>query len=242
MRKILFCTSALAFIGAVRSLIISGVHNNNTAFLGGISVALFLYGFFYDRLIKIKWLTIAIVAVIFSVASFSAFLGIYGRRDTATFDEDVAIVLGAGILDGYVRDTLGRRLDAAVEYHRLNPNATIVVSGGLGHRETITEAEAMARYLIVRGVPAEQLLLEDVAYSTYSNMRFSRAVLNEHFDDVPRVVVITSDFHMYRSIRFAERAGIYNATAFPSGTSWRYKPFAYVREVAAVVKMWVVGR
>lgn len=241
MRKILFFASFLSFAATLRSIIISGIHNNNSAFIGGIAAFLLVYGIFYHKLVKIKWLTVAIFTVIVSVFGFSTFLGVYGRRSSAGYNEDVAIVLGAGTRNGYVRTTLGMRLDKAVEYHRRNPNALIVVSGGQGHRETLTEAEIMAQYLIDNGVPAELIILEKEAYSTYSNMRYSKVLIDEHFNFIPNAVIITSDFHMFRSIRFSQMAGI-TATVYPSGTPWYSMPFAYVREVAAVIKMWLIGR
>jgi len=117
----------------------------------------------------------------------------------------------------------------------------IIVSGGLGHREIITEAEVMANYLIQRGVAPDRIILEGLAYSTYSNMRYSRAIIDEYFDNVPTVVIITSGFHMFRSARFAQQVGIY-ATLYSSRTPIVATPFAYLREVASIIKMWVIGR
>jgi len=242
MKIFLFIAGAVAFVSFIRGVFNNGLLNNTTIFLGGITAALWGYGFFFDKLKKQKWLTASICTVIFAVLGFSVFLFAYGRRSTTTFDEDVAIVLGAGIRDGEARGMLALRLDTAVYYHRHNPNALIIVSGGLGHREVITEAEAMASYLIGRGVNPDVILLEGLAYSTYSNMRYSRKILDLEFGSPPRAVVITSDFHIFRSVRFAQQVGIYNVTFHSSGTPWLSVPFAYAREVASVVKMWVLGR
>jgi len=241
MKIFLFAAGALAFVSLIRNVFISGPFNNTTIFLGGIAFALWGYGYFFDKLKNQKWLTASIFTMLFLVLGFSVFLFFYGSRTTATFDEDVVIVLGAGIRDGEVRGMLAGRLNAAVSYHRQNPDALIIVSGGIGHREVISEAEAMARYLIQRGVDPNIILLEGVAYSTYSNMRYSRVIIDEHFDDLPNVVVITSGFHMYRSVRFARQVGL-DATIYASRTPWAATPFAYAREVASVVKMWVIGR
>ena len=241
MKIFLFVAAAITFISMMRGVFTSGPLNNTTIFLAGIALALWGYGYFYDKLKKQKWLTISIFIFIFTVLTFSVFLFFYGSRTTAIFNEDVIIVLGAGIRDGEVGGTLARRLDAAVSYHKQNPNALIIVSGGVGHREVISEAEAMRRYLIYHGVDPSVILLEDRAYSTYSNMRYSRIIIDEHFDDVPNVVVITSGFHMYRSVRFARQVGL-DITIYSARTPVMSTPFAYVREVASVIKMWVIGR
>ena len=241
MKYFIFLLSILVFVSTFRSLIISGLFNNTTIFLGAIACTIFLYGYFFDTLKKQRWLTIVISAGMFAVIAFSIFLFAYGRRVTATFTEEVAIVLGAGIVNGEARGMLANRLDMAVEYHSQNPNALIIVSGGLGHREELTEAYVMAQYLIARGVNPNIILQEGVAYSTYSNMRYSRAIINEHFSHTPSVVVITSGFHTYRSLQFAQQVGL-QATAFPASTPISGAPFAYVREVASVIKMWLIGR
>ena len=241
MKIIFFVAGVLAFVSFVRGAFTSGLHNNTTIFVGGIAILLWVYGYFFDRLKKIKWLTGTIVAGICAVLGFSVFLFAYGRRSTTTFDEDVVVVLGAGIRDGEVRDMLAMRLDMAVAYHQQNPTALIIVSGGLGHREEITEAQAMADYLVARGVDRERIRLEGMAYSTYANMRYSREIIYYYFETPPRVAVITSNFHIFRSVRFARQVGLYGVTVYPSGTPWAGAPFAYVREVASVIKMWVVG-
>ena len=241
MKIFLLIAGAITVFATIRGAFISGLHNNTTVFLAGIAAALLVYAYFYEKVRKIKWLTYSILGAVVFTLGLSGVLAIYGRRNTATFNEDVAIVLGAGIIDDEPRSTLMRRLDAAVSYHNQNPDAYIVVSGGLGYRESYTEAYVMARYLVSRGVLPCRILLEDMAHSTYTNMRYSRVIIDEHFDHTPDVVVITSNFHMYRSVMFAQRMG-FDAAVYPAGTPWYAIPFAYMREVAAVVKMWVIGR
>jgi len=241
MRKLIFLAGILTTIAVIRSWMQSGPTNNNTIFLAGITVAIGVYGWFFDRFKKMRWLTVTIAAVLISILGFSTFLGAYGRRSTADYTEDVVLVLGGGIREGEVRQSLQMRLDQALSYHQRNPEAIILVTGGIGHGQVISEAEAMARYLIARGVPEGQILLEDAAHSTYTNMMFSREILDAHFDSPPSAVIITSDFHMFRSARFAGMAGI-DATVYPAGTPWVGAPFYYLREVAAVIKMWVIGR
>ncbi|MCL2286228.1 MAG: YdcF family protein [Firmicutes bacterium] len=241
IKNFLFLAGTVSLIATIRGAFLSGIHNNTTLFLIGITLALWGYGYFFDRLKKIKWLTMAIFTTIAVTIIFSAALFFYGRQSTSVFNEDVAIVLGAGTRNGEILSTLARRLDAAVSYHRQNPGALIIVSGGLGHREALTEAYVMARYLTERGVCPSRILLDELAYSTYSNMRYSRKIIDEYFNHIPSVVVITSNFHMYRSVRFARQVGL-DANIYPSTVPWYAVPFAYLREVASVVKMWLIGR
>jgi len=247
MKVFIFATAVISAIATLHNIYISGFFNNTTIFLAGITLAVLVYDYFFDKLKKVKWLTAVIIVGIATVLAFSAALAFYGRRVTATFNEDVVIVLGAGSRDGEPLSTLARRLDAAVSYHRQNPDAFIIVSGGIGHQADISDAYIMAQYLIDRGVDPYRIAREDMAYSTYANMRYSQAIvyfIAEYFGvsvDAKNVVIITSDFHMYRSVRFARQVGLTPAM-YPASVPWYAVPLAYVREVASVIKMWLIGR
>ena len=244
MRKVLIGISVLMLINAVFLFARSGV-SNSFIMNAGVLAAVVGYVLFYECLIKQKWLTYLIIAVMVGYAGFGIFLMGYGRMDTATFDEDVAIVLGAGLQGDDVGANLQRRLDRAVAYHFRNPDALIVVSGGLGQGQVVTEAYVMARYLQAHGVPGDRILQENGSHSTYQNMRLSVQVLEEYLGDKVAgdlsMVVITNDFHIFRGVRFGRIAGFGQVSALHGDTPVLNLPGMLVREVAAVVKMWVVG-
>jgi len=241
MQKIIFLAGILVSLAAIRAAFSSGPTSNNAIFLVGIAAALAIYGWFYEGFKKMRWLNITIAVVFVLFVGFSIFVAAYGRRTTADFTEDVVIILGSGILDGEPRPTLQSRLDTAISYHNNNPSAIIIVSGGYGHGHDISEAEVMANYLIRHGVPAGQIILESAARSTYANMSYSSYWLDQVFDEPFTAVIVTSDFHIFRSSRFAMYQGI-DATYYPASTPWLNVPFYYAREVAAIIKMWIIGR
>ncbi|GAA0865118.1 YdcF family protein [Paraclostridium tenue] len=120
------------------------------------------------------------------------------------------IVLGAG-LDGYkVGKTLQSRLDKAVEYYKLNPNAKIIVSGGQGKDEMISEAVAMKRYLIENGVNENKIIKEDKATTTLENLKFSKDILKNRKDEKTKVLIVTNEFHLTRSMIIANILGVEN--------------------------------
>ncbi|MCL1988819.1 MAG: YdcF family protein [Firmicutes bacterium] len=219
-----------------QSLGISNTFWLNLALIFGVTV----YIFWFDKLINIKWLNFLIIFGATIYIGLGIFAVIYGRFDTTTFTEDVAIVLGAGVTGEEVLPTLRNRLDVAVKYHEQNPNATFIVSGGLGDLATITEAAAMTRYLVENGVPESQIIQEGRSHSTYQNMVFSQQILQDNFDN-PQVVIITSDFHIFRAINFTRIVGINNATHIHANTPPLSFPGAFIREVAAIIKMWIIG-
>ena len=58
------------------------------------------------------------------------------------------------------------RLDVAIPYIKQHPETPVIVSGGQGADEPATEAAVMKQYLLNKGVPEKQILLENRATRT----------------------------------------------------------------------------
>ncbi|MCL2468260.1 MAG: YdcF family protein [Micrococcales bacterium] len=205
---------------------------------GVVAVAVVLFGVFLKKIPTAGRVAGASAAAVPLV--FSAFLVLYGTADNSTYDEDVVVVLGAGIHGEQVAPTLASRLDKAIEYHNKNPRAMIVVSGGQGPEEKISEALAMERYLLARGVPQENIIKEDRSTSTRENLSYSKKILDDRFPQGFSTVLVTSDFHVYRSVQTAKKAGL-PVRHLGAATPWYAVPSSYLREMLTVTKMWVVG-
>ena len=204
---------------------------------GLVSICLILYGVWFGKISKTGHMLIGTTCLLALV--FAAFLAFYGNSDNAKFDEDAVIVLGAGIRGEQVPLTLARRLDKAVLYFFQNPDAIIVVCGGQGPQEHITEALAMERYLIAKGIPQEKIIKEEKSTSSYENFSFAHDLLSPRFPQGFSGVLVTNDFHVYRATRIAQYAGI-SAKHIGAHTEWYTLPVNYLREMLAVVKMWVM--
>ena len=135
---------------------------------------------------------------------------VWGRRETMVIrgslaektDEPVSavIVLGAGVNGETPSLTLRTRIDAAAAYLEEHPDVPVVLSGGQGPGEAITEAECMRRALVRRGADESRLYPEERSTSTQENLRYSRAILEElGVDPARRVAIVTSDFHLCRA-------------------------------------------
>lgn len=240
--KFLFLAAGLFIL--INTLLLSRVAN----FTFGIAAAFvlgllfLLWGIFFHRINQLKWLHFLMIAGLVCLAALIAFLAAYGCRDTATYQEDAVIVLGAGLQGKSPTLPLLRRLEKAVEYHQKNPNAVIVVSGGQGFQETIPEAEAMEKYLISHGVPQEQILTEQRSASTYENFVYSKQILDRYYEGKSyQITLITNDFHIYRAVKIAKIAGFQNPTYIHGATEWYSLTVNYLRECAAVLKTWVMG-
>lgn len=172
-----------------------------------------------------------------------AFLAIYGRFDTVTYQEDAIIVLGAGLHGDVPSKTLAQRLKTAIAYHQKNPDAIIVVSGGQGFQELRPEAEAMAEYLEAHQVPSSCILQESNSASTYENFRFSKELLEKKLPGKSlSVAYITNGFHCYRAGKLAEQAGFSHPTHLHAPVAWYTWAANYLRECAAVMQLWLLHK
>ena len=154
---------------------------------------------------------------------------------------DVLIVLGGGIRGNYPTLTLKYRLDAAVEYLDRSPGTTVVVSGGQGPNEIVSEASVMRSYLISRGIAEDRIIIEDRSESTAENFLFSDEIIKSRFPEDASVVFVTTRFHVFRSERVARRLGI-EAEGVPAKGVWCLVPNDYLRECAAIVGYFLTGR
>ena len=146
----------------------------------------------------------------------------------ADYGKDVLIVLGCAVRGERVSLTLKLRLDAALEYLEHSPNTAVIVSGGKGDGENISEAEAMKRYLVSHGVDESRIITEDKSTSAWENFKFSKAILDERFPGAS-VAFVTTNFHVYRAGRVAIMNGI-EAEGYGAKDVWYTAPNNYMRK------------
>ena len=123
-------------------------------------------------------------------------------------DYDALIVLGAAVHGDRVTWVLSNRLDTAYDYSIEHPKTVLVVSGGQGDGESVTEASAMAGYLTRRGLDPSRILLEDRAESTAENFAFSKAIIDETLGSDASIGFVTTRFHVFRAGAVARKGGI----------------------------------
>lgn len=149
------------------------------------------------------------------------------------------LVLGAGLRGDQLSLTLMERLDTAAAYWRQHPEVKIVVSGGQGPHELISEAEAMYLYLEQAGVPRSQLYQEDKSTNTWENIGLSKTIFDKAGRDQSKPLVIVSNrYHLFRAVRIARAQGI-TAVGVPAPTPGGVLIASYMRETLAVTKFMI---
>ena len=203
-------------------------------------------GIFYEKIKELtksgffkffKAFVIAILCIEFILVSFIA---VFGIVDNVSYNEDAVIVLGAGIRGDKVTLPLKMRLDKAIQYHSKNPDAIIVVTGGQGFQETVTEAYAMEKYLIEHGIERNKIIKEEKATSTTENMQFSKALLDNYFEESYSIVVVTNNFHVFRGTSIAIKTGFNDVSHMHADLQWYNLMPCYLRESLAVLKMLIL--
>lgn len=181
-----------------------------------------------------KWLNIfMIIGVCFFVVVEMMIL--VGSVDSkASEDKDFLIVLGAGVRGTVPSLILRNRLDKAHEYLTQHPSTRVIVTGGQGKGEDITEALAMKSYLVDKGISVERLIMEDQATNTLENMAYSFEIIDELKTDAS-ITVVTTRFHLFRSKLIAK--GLEKeVSGLGAKNYWPLIPNYYVREFFAVMK------
>ena len=174
------------------------------------------------------------------------------------------IVLGAQVKEDRISNSLRARLDKAIEYSQDNPATVLVLSGGQGYDEPKSEAQVMYDYLVYNGVPEEQLVLEPVSTSTVENIAYSKVLIDDlekkraaqilkgpgiaapgpyiQVEDKPlQIGVLTSNFHIYRAKRIAQKWGIKDIHGIPAKSDPVLFLHLCVRECAAILKDKLMG-
>lgn len=229
---------------------------------------------FFGYKVLPKWLKGVLCAgMSFFLATYIAFLSYSlataasskARLDALPEDEQLTVM----IFGCYVRGeepgrTLTTRLDAALSLLKRYPNADCIVSGGQGSNEAISEAEAMRRYLVSRGIAGERITLEDRSTNTSENLEYTFAILTGSESDgsaasTPgspassnstdsaqsvdtdgrRLVGVSSEYHLPR-IRMLSRALGREIETYPAYDANIGNTLIYtLREYMGVAKLWL---
>ena len=146
---------------------------------------------------------------------------------------EVALVLGASVVNGAPSPILAKRADLAVALFEAGKVSKILVTGDNGALSH-DEVTPVRNYLLAAGIPAGDIFLDHAGFDTYSSMYRARDVFQ-----VSSMTIVTQDFHLPRALWIARHLGLtaYGLTAEGGQNS----PFDYIREIPASIKaLWDV--
>lgn len=125
----------------------------------------------------------------------------YGQlpEDLPRDDSLCLVVLGFQLEpDGSMDPELIGRCEVALRCAEQYPRSYVLVTGGGTARtdRSVTEAGAMADWLIEHGVAPERILVEDRSMTTAENALYCDAILYEGYPQVRTLAIVTSDYHV----------------------------------------------
>ena len=149
-------------------------------------------------------------------------------------DFNYIIIHGSGLIAGdKVPKLLSDRIDKALEiYNKSSIPSKLILSGGQGNDEKISEAEAMRRYCIEKGISKNDLIIEDKSTTTFENLKNSKEIINNKPGN-KKTVLVTSNYHVYRALRYCKKINL-DCTGVGSHVAFYYWPSALIREYIAV--------
>jgi uncharacterized SAM-binding protein YcdF (DUF218 family) len=171
---------------------------------------------------------------------------VWGARDMAQ-PADAIVVLGAAQYAGRPSPVLKARLDHALDLWKRGLASRLVLTGGRGVGDTISEAAVGRRYAMKAGVADSAILLENEGRTTEASIEAVSQIIDKR--DLERVILVSDPFHMLRLQILAGRFGFESVTS-PTRTSPisanRLEALAYIMsesvKVPATIVLGILGR
>lgn len=250
LSKVSLFLGAIIFMYFIFLLSLPGNLNFGLSLTGLLCLALMLCGYILhykkDHIWIGIWKLVKIGMIVFACWLVSLVLVVsllmYNAKPVKIADPDYLIILGASLDGNKPGLTLQERLREGLAYLQEHPETPVIVSGGQGAGETISEAEAMSIFLRENDIPESRIILEENSRSTSENFKYSAEILKRHGKTQPvKIMIVTSDFHLPRSTMLAGRNG-FIAGRIPAPTPLSVLPVNLLREYFALGKSFALDR
>lgn len=139
----------------------------------------------------------------------------YGKIDEKT-PCDVAIVLGAGTDNGEISPVYRERVNHGIWLYNNNYVRFLILTGGMGDGNTLSDAYTAKQYAISCGIPEEVIFIEEVSTITEENLYESKKIMDQHLWET--AIIVSDPLHMKRAMLMAGDYGI-DAYSSPTPTS-----------------------
>lgn len=149
-------------------------------------------------------------------------------------DVDYIIVLGAQMRDWGPSVVYKARLDSAIDYLNNNPDTKVIVTGGQGANESISEGEGGKIYLVEQGITEDRIIVESESLNTDQNISYALNLVEVSAD--MKIGIVTNNFHVFRGVVIAKRHTDADVTGIAAFTEYQYLPNNMVRETLGIIK------
>lgn len=167
-----------------------------------------------------------IISMLYTTSSFVNLVNLFPGK------LDYVVVLGAGLIGDQVTPLLASRIDKGIAIYQKQPGCKLIMSGGQGPDEIIAEGQAMANYALEKGVPAEDILIENQSTNTEENLKFSFALMKSG----SRFAFVTNYYHVFRALLLARKLKI-KCIGYGARTKFYFSLNAFIREFVGYLVM-----
>lgn len=161
----------------------------------------------------------------------------YYSKDEKVEQADYIVVLGSKFMTRRIPPILMSRLEKTITvYRKMEEKPLIIVSGGKSSMSKMKESTVMRQYLLEKGIPESSIIVEDKSDTTAENLEYSYIMVRRNWKAarIPKIVIVTSEFHIPRAKKYASRIG-FSAEFVPSITLPIFKWPAMFREFTAII-------
>lgn len=179
----------------------------------------------------LKYLSILITVLLFIFLLPFAIMQVkYRVFNNRSIEPKVAIIFGAGLLNGKPSRVLSSRLNEGVVLYQANKINKIIVSGD---NSTIyyNEPKAMTDYLISEGIPESDIIQDYAGRRTVDTCYRAKKVFN-----VNSAYLISQPFHLPRALWLCENYGIMSKTVGAPNLPFFGTVYQYIRELPSSFK------
>ncbi len=196
-------------------------------------------GRFYRATVRV----LALTGLLFLLVTFTPCVSWYAtwlERPWADYQGDVLVIVSAAQPNSGVMDiSTYWRCFMGVVYYREHPYKEVVVSGQ-------GAAQGMKDFFVLNGIPAERILVDNEATNTRENALNTAKLLTGVSG---RIVLVTSDVHLFRARRAFAKAGIHVSASPVPDVLKRASDFSVrsglfvteIRETASIAYYWFHG-
>lgn len=215
-----------------------------------LGIILFIYGYaelkfnidIWGRVPRtIRWIITGLFSIGFIIFISIESIIIYNGHHYDTEKPDYLMILGAGLRGSSISTSLLYRLETALDFHEIYPDVKIIVSGGKGEGENITEASAMRNFLVDNGVDKSLIIMEDKSTDTYENFLYTKELLEKQGKEDFTITIVSNNFHMYRAKFLASKVG-FDTLGYPAPSHKASTLVFHVREFFGVIKAYIFKR
>ena len=167
-----------------------------------------------EKIVIISVITAAILLLAYLVG-VAISIWSYGSVDEKR-TADCAIILGAGTSCGEVSPVYRERINHGIWLYENGYVDYIIVTGGTGDGETVSDAEAARDYAISVGVPSDIIIVEVRSTITEENIENAKVIMDAY--SLEDAIIVSDPLHMKRAMLMCKDYGI-RAYSSPTPTS-----------------------